>query len=138
MAAMLNRNAYQKLIDEDVEWVQRQSRTMERDHVLHVLKGSVAQHYPPVIVLKGTLSEEDFKNQGHGLISNEPLTLIPDSWMMDAARKIYSVILIVPSPGQDQHDRDYFTDRIHRAILEARDEAITKTAKDRLSPPRGH
>ena len=41
MGMMINREAYQKLIDEDIEWLMKQPRSLERDHIVSVLKNSV-------------------------------------------------------------------------------------------------
>jgi hypothetical protein len=42
----LNREAYEKLIEEDIEWLKAAStRTLERDHVVAVLLDSVRWHY---------------------------------------------------------------------------------------------
>jgi hypothetical protein len=46
MPTRLNREAYQKLIDEDVAWLEQQPRTLERDHVIAVLRASVDHEYP--------------------------------------------------------------------------------------------
>jgi hypothetical protein len=46
MPTKLNRDAYQKLIDEDIAWVEKNERTLERDHVIEVLRWSVGQLYP--------------------------------------------------------------------------------------------
>lgn len=42
---MVNREAYQKLIDKDIEWLLKQPRSLERDHIVNVLKNSVKQIY---------------------------------------------------------------------------------------------
>ena len=42
---MINREAYQKLIDEDIEWLLKQPRSLERDHIVNVLKNSVEWVY---------------------------------------------------------------------------------------------
>ena len=42
---MINREAYQKLIDEDVVWILKQPRSLERDHIVSVLKNSVERIY---------------------------------------------------------------------------------------------
>lgn len=33
MPTTLNREAFEKLIDEDIEWLKQQTRTLERDHI---------------------------------------------------------------------------------------------------------
>ena len=45
MGMIVNREAYQKLIDEDIEWLMKQPRTLERDHIVSVLKNSVDRLY---------------------------------------------------------------------------------------------
>ena len=41
MSMQLCKEAYQKLIDEDIEWLLKQPRDVERDHIEAVLKKSV-------------------------------------------------------------------------------------------------
>ena len=38
MGMMINREAYQKLIDEDIEWLMKQPQSLERVHIVVVLK----------------------------------------------------------------------------------------------------
>ena len=45
MEMMINREDYQKLIDEDIEWILKQPRSLERDHIVSVLKNSVERIY---------------------------------------------------------------------------------------------
>ena len=45
MRMVVNREAYQKLIDEDVVWILKQPRNLERDHIVSVLKNSVERIY---------------------------------------------------------------------------------------------
>ena len=45
MGMKVNREAYQKLIDEDIEWLLKQPRSLERDHIISVLKNSVERLY---------------------------------------------------------------------------------------------
>ena len=42
---MINKEAYQKLIDDDIEWLLKQPRSLERDHIVSVLKNSVERLY---------------------------------------------------------------------------------------------
>jgi len=37
MSCRLNRQAYQRLIQEDIDWLLRQPRSLERDHVHEIL-----------------------------------------------------------------------------------------------------
>ena len=41
----IKRESYQKLIDEDIEYVLKQPRSLERDHIVSVLKNSVEWVY---------------------------------------------------------------------------------------------
>ena len=59
MPTTLNREAYQKLIDEDIAWLERQPRSLERDHVIDVLRASVEHEYP-------TRTAEDQHGSGRG------------------------------------------------------------------------
>ena len=45
MGMIVNREAYQKLIDEDIEWLLKRPRSLERDHIVSVLKNSVERIY---------------------------------------------------------------------------------------------
>ena len=45
MGMKVNREAYQKLIDEDIEWLMKQPRSLEHDHIVSVLKNSVERLY---------------------------------------------------------------------------------------------
>lgn len=41
----LNRQAYQKLVDEDLEWLSKQPRTLEREHIEIIVRNSVRAYY---------------------------------------------------------------------------------------------
>lgn len=43
----LSRAAYQRLVDEDVAWLLRQPRTLEREHIIAVVRASVVSEYGP-------------------------------------------------------------------------------------------
>lgn len=45
----LNKLGYQQLIDEDIAWLEKIPRTLERDHIIVVLKASVDHEYPSFI-----------------------------------------------------------------------------------------
>ncbi len=42
---ILNRAAYQRLVDEDLEWLLTQPRTLERDHIEQTLRWSISALY---------------------------------------------------------------------------------------------
>lgn len=46
--SIINRAAYQRLIDEDIEELMKLPRSLERDHAIHVLRQSVALQYDPI------------------------------------------------------------------------------------------
>jgi hypothetical protein len=47
MAGKLNRAGYEQLIAGDQAWLQRQPRTLERDHIMEIVKDSVRAYYDP-------------------------------------------------------------------------------------------
>ena len=46
MSSKMNRHAYQQLIDEDIAWLEKQPRTLERDHIALIVRQSVDAEYP--------------------------------------------------------------------------------------------
>lgn len=48
MSMRLTRVAYKKLIDQDLEYLKKQPRTLERDHVLVILDKAVEYEYGPL------------------------------------------------------------------------------------------
>ncbi len=51
MGGKLTRSGYQQLVDENVAWLEAQPRTLEREHIIMIVKWSVGQLYddPPAI-----------------------------------------------------------------------------------------
>lgn len=47
MSGRLNREAYARLVAEDIEWLLKQPRTLEREHIEEVLKRAVFYEYGP-------------------------------------------------------------------------------------------
>lgn len=45
MGTTLNRHAYQRLIDENLEWLSKQPRSLERDHIEGIIKRSLHHEY---------------------------------------------------------------------------------------------
>ncbi len=45
MAMKLNREAYERLIAEDIAWLESMPRTLERDHVIEIVKSSPRFQY---------------------------------------------------------------------------------------------
>lgn len=45
MGTTLNRQAFQRLVDEDLEWLVKQPRTLEREHVAEILKATPEVYY---------------------------------------------------------------------------------------------
>lgn len=45
MGTTLNRHAYQRLINEDLEWLLKQPRTLERDHIEAIVRISPKREY---------------------------------------------------------------------------------------------
>ena len=46
MSTQINKAAYQQLIDEDMTWLLKQTRTLERDHIEQILRNTVDCYYP--------------------------------------------------------------------------------------------
>lgn len=47
MSGRLTREAYQRIVDEDLAWLEKQPRTLERDHIAAVLRNAVSRAYGP-------------------------------------------------------------------------------------------
>lgn len=46
MSTILNKSAYSKLVEEDIAWLESLPRTLERDHVVAILRESIDAFYP--------------------------------------------------------------------------------------------
>lgn len=47
MVSKLTREAYERLIAEDIAWLMQQPRTLERDHIKAILEHAVEYEYGP-------------------------------------------------------------------------------------------
>jgi RNA:NAD 2'-phosphotransferase (TPT1/KptA family) len=47
MAGKLTRTGYEELIKKDIEWLQKQPRTLERSHIIAIVIDSVKAYYEP-------------------------------------------------------------------------------------------
>lgn len=45
MVSKLTHDVYQKLIDENIAWLESMPRTLERDHIIGIVKDSVRFYY---------------------------------------------------------------------------------------------
>lgn len=50
MGMMMNRESYERLIQEDIAWLNTMPHTLERDHIIAVLENSVDRIYKKEIV----------------------------------------------------------------------------------------
>lgn len=57
MSRKLNREAFRKLIAEDIAWLMEQPRTLEREHILVALQEAEKFHYDLCALLRRTLDE---------------------------------------------------------------------------------
>lgn len=48
MPTKLNRDAYAQLVAEDIAWLRKQPRSLEREHILLILQGSIKDEYGPI------------------------------------------------------------------------------------------
>ena len=46
----LNKLGYEQLINEDIAWLETIPRTLERDHIILVLRASINHEYPDSII----------------------------------------------------------------------------------------
>lgn len=49
MGTNMNSDAYRKLIDEDLEWLNKQPRTLEREHIKQIVEDSINLYYPHLV-----------------------------------------------------------------------------------------
>ena len=47
MSTKLNQATYEGMIAEDLKWLMEQPDTLERAHIEHIIKDSIACYYPP-------------------------------------------------------------------------------------------
>lgn len=47
MPSQINRPAYKRLIDENIEWLRKQPRTLEREHIIAIVEDSINWYYDP-------------------------------------------------------------------------------------------
>ena len=47
MSMKLSRDGYEKLIAENIEWLMKPPRTLEREHIIMIVKTSPDREYPP-------------------------------------------------------------------------------------------
>lgn len=60
MAGILTPDAYRKLVQEDLDWLQTVPRTLERDHIIEILKWQIANSHT-VIAMCRELTKDDPK-----------------------------------------------------------------------------
>lgn len=63
MAHKLTREAFRKLIAEDIAYLEALPRTLERDHIILALKESEKFHYDLPDLLQRILNEDDANNR---------------------------------------------------------------------------
>lgn len=64
MSMKLGKNAYKELIQGNIDWLLKQSRTLQRDHILEIVKASIDYEYPPADE-RGGWSEDIPKGPGY-------------------------------------------------------------------------
>lgn len=84
MSVMLNRWAYQKLVDENIAWLEAQPRTLERDHVIMIVRASVGSYYDPCecgsVPVEAACGHTHLEHeQGYGGQSCAVLAVLPKS-----------------------------------------------------------
>lgn len=61
MSGTITRAAYQQLVDEDICWLERQPRTLERDHVIDIVRHSVEVYYGELRDLRAQVAQLESK-----------------------------------------------------------------------------
>ncbi len=56
----MNKQAYESSIKENLAWLEKQEKTLERDHIISIVKNSVSLTYPKGDNMK-PLSDEEFE-----------------------------------------------------------------------------
>lgn len=49
MSGKLTKLGYQRLVQEDLDWLSKQPHTLESDHIAQVLAASIEHEYPPQV-----------------------------------------------------------------------------------------
>lgn len=57
MGTTLNRAAFEKLIQEDLDWLAKQPKSLERDHIWYLLQAASHVYYGPQVNPDGSISE---------------------------------------------------------------------------------
>lgn len=63
MASKLTKMAFKKLIEEDIAWLEKQRRTLERDHIISIVKECPVFYYD-VMSLLGDIYRESSMTTG--------------------------------------------------------------------------
>lgn len=64
MTMPLNRSTYQQLIAEDLKWLEAQPRTLERDHIIAIVKASEKHEYDDQITIEKLQAEISLWKKG--------------------------------------------------------------------------
>lgn len=75
MGTKMNKKSYQKLIDENLEWLNKQPKTLERMHIADIVKESIDFYYPKQVDNLPISSVVDSavlnKDKGHGICKED-------------------------------------------------------------------
>lgn len=82
MGTTMNKQAYQKLIDENVEWLLQQEKTLERDHIISIVKNSVTFYYEGLERQIEFFIANQYQARGIGLKAKHP----HDNWYQHLER----------------------------------------------------
>jgi hypothetical protein len=96
MGTTLNRSAYERLIEEDLEWLMRQPRSLEREHIADIVRVSPDREYGPPrlsrmdkarvdVVLRRRL--DNFRELG------------ADEWRTQYARDVDTLVSLLTQPS---------------------------------------
>lgn len=86
MSDQVTRSAYEGMIREDIEWLERQPRTLERDHVIEIVKRSPMHEYAePELTLTAAVQGEREAIKAH-LDSD---AFMPSEWAQRQPLNVY-------------------------------------------------
>ncbi len=59
MGGKLTKHAFEGMITQDIEWLMKQPRTLERTHIVQILEKCAEHYYPPPVISPECTEEDD-------------------------------------------------------------------------------
>lgn len=68
MTSRLTKHTYERLVEENLQWLREQPRTLEREHVIEIVRASTEHEYSDLfmenLALKNQIAELEFRIKG--------------------------------------------------------------------------